>query len=180
MSKIQNQVFLHNDYAEIQITKTGDASYKGSTLVDKEDLGKFGKLKISNSGYAYTCSGSESLSHIVLNHRSNRVTVVDHINGNRLDNRKCNLRIVTQAENATNRNSSPRNNTGVIGIQLRSNGKYEYYRATVSDRKTKMGFHRGKTKQISKQFNINKLGKEEAFRLAKVWLESKRKEFGYL
>ena len=180
MSKIQNQVFLHNDYAEIKITKTGDSSYKGSTIIDKEDLGKFGKLRISNTGYAYTCSDSKSLSHIVTNHESNRKTVVDHINGNRLDNRKCNLRVVSHSDNATNRNSSHRNNTGIIGIQLRTNGNYEYYRVTVSDRKTKMGFHRSKTRQLSKQFNINKLGKEKAFSLAKEWLESKRKEFGYL
>ena len=35
------------------------------------------------------------------------------------------------------------------------------------------------TKRYSKQFNINKLGEEEALRQAKEWLSNKREEFAY-
>ena len=39
---------------------------------------------------------------------------------------------------------------------------------------------KSQTKRYSKQFNINKLGEEEALKQAKKWLEEKRKEFNYI
>lgn len=181
MSKIINTIELHKEYAVIIVEKTGDASYLERVLIDIEDISIVGKIRITNQRYAYTCrTPSSNVAHLVMGHTSNMETVVDHINGNSLDNRKSNLRIVTQKENAGNRTKHSRNNTGVVGISYRSSGKYKYYRATVSDRKTKMKGAKSKTKQISKQFNINKLGKEEAFRQAKEWLFRKRKEFGYI
>ena len=40
MSKIINEIFLHNEYAEIIVIKTGIASYKNSVLIDIEDVAK--------------------------------------------------------------------------------------------------------------------------------------------
>lgn len=86
---------------------------------------------------------------------------IDHINGNRLDNRICNLRSVTQSVNCKNYGVPIDNKTGVMGVrkenrtgkwtaQIRANrkfmhiGTFEDYFDAVCARKSKeveLGFH---------------------------------------
>lgn len=179
MSRINNTVKEVEGYTIVLITKDDDINYLKEVLVDTEDVYKLGKVRVKSNGYVW--SKNQHIAHTILNHTSNMNTVVDHRNGNRLDNRKENLRVLTQADNANNRTKS-QNNTGIVGIALRSNGNYEYYRCTVSDRADKVisGDTKSACKKYTKQFNINKLGKEVALEQAKEWLKSKRKEFGYI
>lgn len=60
--------------------------------------------------------------------------IVDHINGNGLDNRKCNLRIVTNSQNAMNQGISKNNTTGYKGVDYRK--KENKFRARIKNNGT--------------------------------------------
>ena len=49
--------------------------------------------------------------------------VIDHIDGNGLNNTKSNLRIVTQSQNCMNRSIRSDNSSGIIGVRMRRETK---------------------------------------------------------
>lgn len=53
--------------------------------------------------------------------------VVDHVNGNGLDNRRSNLRIVTSAQNATNKRRRRDNTSGTQGVKKIKSGRWAAY-----------------------------------------------------
>ena len=183
MSRINNTIKTEGQITTILVTKNTDTTYLKEVLIDTEDLPLLKKLRINNNGYAW--SNKANIAHIIMGHTSNSTTVIDHINGNRLDNRKINLRVLSQHENATNKTTS-KSNVGIVGISRRKNGNYEYFRATCSDLSTTAvekgtyANHGKATKRHTKQFNISKLGENQALEQAKKWLSEKQKEFGYL
>lgn len=88
--------------------------------------------------------------------------VIDHIDGNPLNNLIENLRLVSAEINSRNKKINSRNSTGVTGVRLRGN----HYEAKVCCG----DFVHYKT------FSISKLGKEEAFRQACEYRKQKIEE----
>ena len=93
----------------------------GEFIIDLDDLElvRYHKWR-SSYGYIVTGNHTKSRPTILLNRLiancEDPDLVVDHINGNTFDNRKCNLRICTQASNTYNKSYMKLNNTGFIGV----------------------------------------------------------------
>ncbi len=88
--------------------------------------------------------------------------VVDHIDGNSLNNKIENLRIVTKEKNARNLKKRKDNKSGVTGVRLHTDKRC---RATY----WKARFHDLDGKHVCKYFSVEKIGNDEAFRLACEW-----------
>jgi hypothetical protein len=93
-------------------------------LIDQEDEFIFKSFKSWKVSQGYLIARKRvdkktkyySLHRLITNCPSN--LQVDHINGNTLDNRRCNLRTCTQAQNAQNRPKSSANKSGYKGVSI--------------------------------------------------------------
>jgi hypothetical protein len=96
--------------------------------------------------------------------------VPDHINRKRFDNRKNNLREVTNTINRTNLTTSKRNSTGKQGVCRAIMGRFNYYRVQITDNNGQI---------IAKHFNIDRLGDNEAKRQATRHRKMLERLYGY-
>jgi hypothetical protein len=94
----------------------------------KKYVGDIIGLRISMGNYPNIVIGKKrlkctALSRFIMN--PPKGMVVDHINGDRLDNRRENLRIVTYRQNSLNRKA--RNNTGLAGVSVSTDKRDKKY-----------------------------------------------------
>lgn len=97
----------------------------GYAFVDEEDFEKLNKYNwhISSNGYAvhFKTSGRKYLGILrmhreIINAPSDKF--VDHINGDKLDNRKINLRLATNSQNQANAKMWSTNKSGYRGVSF--------------------------------------------------------------
>ena len=91
-------------------------------LIDDEDYELVSKYKwyFHNNGYARTSHGKTYMHRLIMNVNDKSIEI-DHINHNKLDNRKENLRKCSHYENMKNKKMHKNNTSGVIGVSKDKN-----------------------------------------------------------
>ena len=133
-----NNVIYYDDYAELILTDRS-GNEVGRTKIDIEELDRIKKYRWNYGCRNYVraiVDGKQILLHrFIINCPEDKV--VDHINGDTLDNRKCNLRICSNQQNCMNANLSKNNTSGYTGViwhklsqkwqsEIRVDGKHIY------------------------------------------------------
>lgn len=117
--KTENAYRIENQYV-IGITTNTNEEF----IFDLEDYDKVRMFTwVSYNGYITTnnfilCNYPKTMKlHRLVMNETDSGTLIDHINHDKLDNRKSNLRGVTYSQNAMNHVIGKNNNTGVSGVQ---------------------------------------------------------------
>lgn len=93
-----------------------------AALIDLEDLERVIEYKWTDMGHYFKSQKLGTYLHrFILKYDGKQD--VDHINGDKLDCRKSNLRVVSHSLNASNQKLSSRNKSGVIGVSYDSTRK---------------------------------------------------------
>ncbi len=131
---------------------------KISILVDDEDyewLNNFGCWWTCKKGYAQLRKNTKIIyMHrlIILKYHKEITNIIDHINRNPLDNRKCNLRFATKAENSYNRDNYMSATSIFKGVtfrkcdklweaKIRHNGSYYYLGRHKTERNAAIAYN---------------------------------------
>lgn len=77
---------------------------------------------------------------------------IDHINGNTLDNRRSNLRIVTHTENMWNKDNYKNNTSGIKGVHLNKKGLWV---ARIQVGKDRLFLGSSKDKSVAEKMRLD-------------------------
>ena len=109
-------------------------------IVDDEDFEFLNQWKWSMDGKGYACHQGMKMHRVITDAPANMFC--DHINGNRLDNRKCNIRFVTNKQNIWNQKKKSTNTSGYKGVSFQ-NGKW-HSKITANGKQYHIGYYETK------------------------------------
>ena len=104
----RNKYIIKEDYAELHILDK-EGNTKTIALVDKEDVEKLKQYSFRNHNRGYlstSIKGHTAYIHQIVYGKVAEGKEIDHINRNKLDNRKANLRECSHIDNMHNRKVS--------------------------------------------------------------------------
>ena len=108
------------------------ANSRGFALVDGDDYERVSYLKwrlhprgYAQAGMGYGRKGTKTLlmHRLILNAGAGHANEIDHINGNKLDNRRENLRVCKPGQNKANMPPKSDNKSGFKGVSWSKNAK---------------------------------------------------------
>ena len=73
-------------------------------------------------------------------HNYNKKIIVDHINGNTIDNRKNNLRVRTQSENNMNKQVQVNNTSNIVGVNWNKQDKMWFAYISYNNKRIRLGY----------------------------------------
>lgn len=154
---------------------------KGHTaFVDDDDFDRINKYRWSYHGGGYAARGYHNNGKLItvklhqeIMGKSQPGYEIDHINGHKLDNRKCNLRIVTHQQNVFNSKNKTRNAPaehtsrykGVYWRKARArwvayitlNGKRTYLGSFQSEQEAALAYNKAAEEKYGKFAKLNNL-----------------------
>lgn len=168
-----NKINVLDDYCELIFTNTQNITF--ICKFDKQDLNLvrqyYWNVCSSNGIYLRTTVTIDKkklkvlwLHRLLMGNPENKI--VDHINGDSLDNRRCNLRLVDTQINAWNRHSTKYNPSGIRGLYIKQYKGKLFYSAQIKRRGkimflkrypyTEEGFNQAKQDLIRAENFINR------------------------
>jgi hypothetical protein len=97
-------------------------------------------------GYVYVSfNGKKYFAHKIImyfEHGIDTEDEIDHINGNKSDNRLCNLRFATKSQNSMNTSNRKNNKSGVKGVHFNTHHKIWDCRIMVNKKVIHLGYYK--------------------------------------
>lgn len=138
---------IHKKYNIYNLTGEYGIGYIEENIIFYFDLEDYDKIKdycwrLNDKGYVVANklykNGTIRLSRLIMN--VNNKKVVDHISGDKLDNRKINLRICGQDKNCANASLRTNNTSGVTGVSWSSRNEKWRARIKINYREILLGY----------------------------------------
>lgn len=134
-----NEIIEYDDYAEV-IIYNKQCKEIARAIIDLDDIARVKQHKWSyHNGYVINRKFNLSLHRFIMNNPSDDV-IIDHINRNPLDNRKCNLRPCSSQENCMNKGIQSNNSSGFPGVSYKKDkNKWKAY-ISINRRQIYLGY----------------------------------------
>jgi hypothetical protein len=150
-----NEYILYDDYAEVCLYNTKSEEVARAKIdIENITICKQYKWRLKNDGYVVTTTKTNELPRKTTKYIHRWIMsepdskVIDHINHDKLDNRKCNLRVCTQTENSQNKQLTDRNKSGCLGVSWSKVMNKWYARINVNGENVYLGYFTNKEDAI--------------------------------
>jgi len=140
-----NEYIKKDDYYEIILYKPKTYDQIASVYISEEDFDKCSKIYWTLSKYGY-CRGYDKINkREILLHKyilnSDKNELYDHINKNKLDCRRNNLRIANKQINSINREAPSNSLTSITGVSFdKKRNKYRAY-VKINQKQIFLGYY---------------------------------------